>query len=99
MSDTHTSELNGKVFLMYVCTYVYCMGTRTAYMYNMCDNTCTPRHFDSSPFVQNSSVSSCFGACSEHRYSEYFQKSTETIVVQIRKTGCNAGENEREFDM
>ena len=35
--------------------------------------------------LQNSSVSSCFATCSEHRYHEYFQKRTETIARKRRQ--------------
>ena len=35
--------------------------------------------------LQNSSVSSCFATCSEHRYHEYFPKRTETIGRKRRQ--------------
>ena len=40
-------------------------------------------------------IVSCFAACSEHVYSEYFHKSSETIARQAKQTTAHTRTRER----
>ena len=89
MNEPHTYEFNGGIFLIYVymyCTHVQCTRTRTMYGQYTRD---LKTHVDLNilySVIQNFSVWSCFATCSEHRYSEYFQKNTKTIARKGRLT-------------
>ena len=77
MSPTHTSECNGGIFYIYIYVYIwlYCMFAPHVH-------TCV--HTLDTFMVAFSSDYCCFATCSEPRYSEYFQKSTETFARRGR---------------
>ena len=94
VSKPHTSELNGGISLIYVYTYI-CIVRCTLYV--QCTRTCAVYgHYAHYPRTRvNAFIDRFYSGFGAHGYSEYFQKSSETIA---RKTSCCAHENERQLD-
>ena len=70
---------------MYRTSYVQCTRTCATYGHyarDLIGNTCARFY-------------SCFAACSEHVYSEYFQKSSETIARQAKQATAHTRTRER----